>query len=125
MKTRDAQRKADVELVGRAVDAYYDDYEVYPASSVLGEIISCGRSGSEACEWGEGKIVDLDEVMYLSKLPIDPFAYKGYKYVYEVPESRQSYRIYIALEYKSDPAYKIDLTAKCGEKIQCNWYVEK
>lgn len=123
MKTRDAQRKADVELVARAIDAYYSDYKEYPTASKNGEIIACGREGLEVCVWGEGKVVDRDEVVYLSKLPVEPQAEKGLRYVYEVDESRQKYKIYIALEYKSDPAYNDNLTAMCGEKIQCRWYV--
>ena len=32
MKTRDAQRKADVELVGRALSVYLEDHKILPAA---------------------------------------------------------------------------------------------
>src|SRR3990167_11331245 len=76
MKTRDAQRKADVELVSRALNAYYQDYETLPAATADGKIVSCGDHGSEICEWGHSDIVDTDNVAYLKKIPQDPFTYK-------------------------------------------------
>lgn len=123
MKTRDAQRKADVELVARAMEAYFSDYKEYPTASENGEIVACGREGLEVCVWGQGKVVDRDEVVYLNKLPIEPLVQKGYKYVYWVDEDRQNFKIYVSLEYRSDPAFKNNLTVMCGEKIQCRWYV--
>lgn len=124
MKTRDAQRKADVELVGRALDAYKKDFEVLPAATEDGKIVACGRDGMEICEWGGGPLIDAEEVVYLRKLPTEPAAYKEWKYVYTVSPDRKRYRIYIALEYKRDAAYKKGLTVACGSDVQCSWYVE-
>ncbi len=123
MKTRDAQRKADVELVARALVRYQEDYRILPGSD-NGSIVSCGREGIERCEWGEGQIVDQDNVVYLKKLPEDPKAGENRRYVYEVDRDRQSFKIYTALEYRRDSAYKKGLTVTCGVNIQCNWYVE-
>ena len=121
MKTRDAQRKADVELAARALSAYYDDYGVYPSGTEDGRIVSCGNRGGEECVWGEGAIVDGDNVTYLKRIPIDPFDKQGRKYVYEVRPDGKDFRIYAALEHKGDPAYKSDLTKECGINVQCNW----
>jgi len=122
MKARDAQRKADVELVARAVDAYFVDHDEYPRGAD-GLILACGGKVPRACEWGGENLEDEHGTVYLRKFPVEPHSQLGRKYVYEVNETGQKYRIYVALEYTRDPAYKSDLTVMCGENIQCNWYV--
>ncbi len=117
MKTRDAQRKADVELVGRALDAYFADYKIFPEASINGEIKSCGYMAVQACPWGEGQMIDAHNVTYLKKLPVDPQSYKNIKYIYSTNSERTKYKICITLEYAGDKDYKKD--------IQCNWYVNK
>ena len=77
MKTRDAQRKADVELTARALVRYRDDYGVVPSATDSGKIVSCGREGTETCEWGKGEIVDIDNITYLKKTPQDPWRKKA------------------------------------------------
>ena len=117
MKTRDAQRKADVELVGRALDAFFADYKIYPLGSAQGEIKSCGYMAAQTCPWGEGPMIDIHNVTYLKKFPVDPQAYKNIKYIYTTNSERTKYKICITLEYTGDKDYKKD--------IQCNWYVNK
>jgi hypothetical protein len=126
MKTRDAQRKADTELVGRAMDAYFSDHGFLPLEATgSGQLAACGRQGKEACLWGEGKIVDEDNVAYLEKLPIDPLSGQKRTYIYQVNPERSHYQILVALENRRDNAWKKGLTAECGAGIQCNWYVER
>ena len=115
MKTRDAQRKADVELVGRALSVYLEDHKILPAADE-GKIVGCGYLGGEVCEWGGGPMIDAEEVTYLKKLPVDPWADKGWKYVYSTNTERTRYKICISLEYKADKEFKND--------IQCNWYAK-
>lgn len=122
MKTRDAQRKSDVELVGRALDKYYDDHQVFPPAKD-GKIVTCGGVVDLACDWGNGLIRDLKGTMYLNKLPKDPLADKGRTYIYVVDNTRQQYRIYVSLEYRQDPGWKSNLTTQCAQGLQCNWYV--
>ena len=124
MKARDAQRKADVELVGRALLSYYADYETYPAASESGKIALCGFRASQACEWGQGGLVDEEGVTYLKNLPQEPLSDSGRKYVYVPSLARDHFRIYIALEHKKDKGIRPDLTVECGRDVQCNWYVE-
>lgn len=109
MKTRDAQRKADVELVARALDKFYGDHQEFPAASD-GKIVTCGDILDLACEWGEGWIRDQKGNVYLNKLPKDPLADTGRTYIYEVDALLQKYRIYVTLE-------------NCRNNVQCNWYV--
>lgn len=123
MKTRDAQRRSDVELVSRALNKYYADHQIYPAADSDGRIISCGNRGLAACQWGYGKIVDIDQVVYLKDIPVDPQTWKGVKYVYTTNGTRTAYKIYVHLEYLGDPVVKKGLTAECGNGVQCNWYV--
>lgn len=123
MKARDAQRKADVELVARALERYFYDYQVYP-SSLDGKIVACGRQGQEACEWGGGPLVDKDDVVYLKNIPADPRTREGWSYKYVPDEEKQNFRIYIGLEYRGDSSYRNNLTETCGNNVQCKWYVE-
>lgn len=123
-KTRDAQRKSDVELVGRALNNYLAQTQTLPKASVDGQIMACGFERAEACVWGQDEITDVDGVVYLKKLPQDPQSERGRKYIYEVSPDGLKYYVYIGLELKSDPAFKANLTTSCGNSVQCNWYVK-
>jgi hypothetical protein len=126
MKTRDSQRMQDVELVGRAIRTYYNDYKIYPPEATEeGKLLACGNKGAEVCEWGSGTIRDKYNVVYLNKVPRDPLGDKGYTYVYQTDPGRQHFKIYIALEYQGDPRVKKNLTTVCGNHVQCNWYVQE
>lgn len=117
MKTRDAQRKADVNLMARALANYFGDHGVYPAADD-GKIVACGFEGGEVCEWGGGPVLDADGVIYLQKIPVEPFSNRGWNYAYE--SDGKSFKIYTRLEYE-----KIDdLTIRCGSHVQCNWYAQ-
>lgn len=122
MKTRDAQRKADAELVGRALGSYYAVYKQFPPASD-GKILSCGDIVDLVCDWGKDLIRDLKGAVYLNKIPADPLADQGRSYLYVVDDTRQKYRIYVSLEYRRDAAWKSNLTTQCGQELQCNWYV--
>ncbi len=125
-KTRDAQRKSDVETIGRALRAYYTKWEVYPPEATgSGKIAACGNKGDQACDWGSGPMIDEDGVIYLNKIARDPKGDLGYTYVYEPAADRQHFRMYIALEYWNDKAGKSDLTRECGIGVQCKWYVQE
>ena len=123
MKTRDAQRKADTALVARALGRYFSDYAHFPPEE-NGRIVSCGREGQEICEWGEGPMIDQDNVQYLPKIPRDPWAEKGWTYVYKTDDSGQNFTIYSGLEYRRDKQEKTGLTEKCSERVQCKWFVK-
>lgn len=107
IKTRDVRRKDDVEQVGRALSSYASDHNgIYP------DLV-----------WGDkkNKIEDNDGVVYMKSLPKDPNEDRDYIYV--VSEDRRKFKIYVALEYLSDPGIRKGLTIECGNKVQCNWYV--
>ncbi len=123
MKSRDSQRRADTELVARALNGYFKQNGIYPASKD-GKIVSCGSRGTGICDWGDSQLVDSDQIVYVRAMPKDPDAQKGYSYVYEVSEDRKKFRIYARLEYKYTPVVKNDLTVRCGKEIECNWYAD-
>jgi hypothetical protein len=112
-----------VELVARALRAYYADYQVYPGEN-NGLIVSCGSKGAEMCVWGGGPLVDKDNVGYLKKIPIDPLFVRGWSYVYEIRDGGGAFRIYVGLEWDRDLGKRDGLTQRCGENVQCKWYVE-
>jgi hypothetical protein len=120
MKTRDAQRKADVELVARALNAYYSDHGQYPASQ-NGKIVACGKELAEECEWGLDSITDAENITYIKSLPNDPFSGQGRSYKYLL-DDMDNFKIYVSLERSNDPDLKKDLTIGCGINVQCNWY---
>lgn len=122
MKTRDAQRKSDVDLIVRSLESYYGDHQEYPAASPDGLIVSCGGLADQPCAWGEGPVRDIEGVTYLKQIPRDPFFDLGWEYVYELDGESQKYKVYAALERSSDDAYKGNLTIQCGAHVQCNWY---
>ncbi len=126
MKTRDSQRMQDVEAISRAIRTYWDDYKVYPEEATgEGKMVQCGEKGGQVCEWGKSTIRDKYNVVYMNLVPGDPLTSKGYHYVYIPDAERQHFRIYIALEYDGDARVKPDLTIQCGNRVQCNWYVQE
>ena len=119
MKTRDAQRRGDVNLVAKALDRYTKDHGS-PPPATDGKIVGCGDKGIDLCEWGGGPVQDSEGVGYLNKIPVDPLAYKGWKYVYETDGTK--FRVYVAWEYPRGLEVKPGLTAECGSGVQCKWY---
>lgn len=126
MKTRDLQRRADVELISRALRKYKEDVEVYPLEATgSGKIYACGDKGEGVCAWNSGPLVGPENTVYLTKLPGDPKESEGRTYVYEVNPEPSHFRVYAALENGRDKIVKAGLTKECGIRVQCNWYVEE
>ncbi|OGD08877.1 hypothetical protein A2397_05940 [Candidatus Amesbacteria bacterium RIFOXYB1_FULL_44_23] len=126
IKTRDAQRKADAEMIGRGIRKFRDDYKVVPEMATAeGKIKSCGNEGGLVCEWGKGRLTDEEGVIYVNLIPGDPLTSKGRTYVYWASPDRQTFRIYAGLENGGDKDIKRDLTVMCGDNVQCNWYVQE
>jgi hypothetical protein len=126
MKTRDLQRRSDVDLVSRAVRKYRSDNGVFPLEATgSGKIYACGDKGEGVCEWNGGPLVGPDNTVYLNKLPGDPWDSRGRTYVYETDQKREHFRVYAGLENRRDPVIKPGLTRECGVRVQCNWYAEE
>jgi len=104
-KAQDSRRKSDLSQVQKALEAYYQDFERYPASST-GQIVVANDSGDPTKEWGSSW------TPYLEVLPIDPNSLKQYSYWADT--DGQTYRLYTSLDRGTkDPA-------SCASGAQCN-----
>lgn len=84
-KTNDAKRKAELTQLQKALDAYYSDYNRYPAA-VNGQISGALWGGS----WGQ----------YMAKIPKDPRF--SQRYLYQAASDGSWYRIFAKLEHCPD-----------------------
>ncbi|MFA6016535.1 MAG: prepilin-type N-terminal cleavage/methylation domain-containing protein [Patescibacteria group bacterium] len=81
-KGRDTKRKADLEQVSRALELYYEDKKVYPATLTF---------GGKLCETASCLVA---EKVYMQKVPNDPISEMSYEYKL----TNGSYRLYACLE---------------------------
>lgn len=106
-KGRDSRRKQDLEQVARALELYYSEQGVYPASAEVdfgGMLVKPDSGGS---------------LFYMKQLPSDPVS--GYDYVY-VSADQQKYQLYSCLENDQDPDYQKDVTSpSCGSCDPCRY----
>lgn len=103
-KGRDARRKADLELVQKSLEMYYEDKREYPDSVAFGGQMTDSESGK----------------VYMQKIPEDP---SGKNYQYCVSDSNSKYQLYAKLENSEDqkiisPSKQGTCTADCPE---CNY----
>jgi general secretion pathway protein G len=104
-KSRDARRKADLNSISTALEAYYNDKGEYPNSSVDLKISGCGAT---ACDWG-ARFYDDDitnGATYMEKLPSDPSTGRGFTYAYV--SNGESYQLYARFENLEDPSVPHD-----------------
>lgn len=95
MKARDAQRKADLGNIARALEMYYNDHESYP-------LADGGRISVEGVGLDWGTEFSTDDAIYMKALPKDPQDPEHY-YCYESDGSY--YALYAYLENENDPDY--------------------
>lgn len=122
IKGRDAQRKSDLGQVKLALEAYVNDYGVYPAANVSGEIMACDDP-VVACPWGEA-MQDGNNTVYMIKLPSDRQA-PSRQFTYRTNATQTSYWILTSLENTRDQDWNEaveDFEITCGIEI-CNFGV--
>jgi general secretion pathway protein G len=83
-RTRDVQRKSDLNEIKKALRMYYNDNSVYPAAGLL--------------VWGEA--FQSGTMVYMKILPSDPVAEGSYNYQLVAPG--QDFCLWASLENKSD-----------------------
>lgn len=88
-KANDSRRKTDLEMIQRALEAYYADNGRYPTSST-NEIVN----NSIVVVWGSSW------QPYMDTLPKDPDSNR--RYVYGVSADGQTYGLYASLERGTD-----------------------
>ncbi len=120
VKSRDTQRKTNLDQVAKALEIYYNDKGRYPTSNSTGQMVGCDSGGSEAaCSWG-GSWTGTNDVIYMVQLPVDPAANLNYFYV---SADGVGYQLYGLLENErdseaADPAYT---GTNCGGGQECNY----
>jgi len=93
-KARDAQRKADLDKIRKALEDWFDDYGRFPQT---GDFPDCGQ--------GFGR--------YLAIFPCDPRTRQPYTYVTDA--SGSWFKLYTSLERVQDPVItKIGCQSGCG-----------
>lgn len=126
-KARDARRKNDFKNIASALDLYYNDNGKYPAPDTgtgIGKIKACGTVDvATACECGEP--MQNDKALYMTLLPCDPAASRGYAYNYDDDGSGTGalYKLYAFLENEYDSDIGSYLGMDCGNNEQCNYRI--
>ena len=108
VKARDVKRKADASNISKALTMYYNDHGRFPEAN-NGEIMGTA--------WGD-EFSSLEGVIYMKKLPSDPF--DNVKYIYETDDDGSYYRLYTILENSNDAAYEV---YQCTESEECNYCI--
>lgn len=130
VKSRDSQRKNDLNQIGKAVEAFYTDVGHYPLSdAVLTDKIYCYDQGVDKVCTGTKLyyMVDSTHTITYLDIPKDPDATKKYVYV----RSSTGYSLYAALESTVDRDLLKDAGGNviwdpwgisCGS-VQCNYQI--
>lgn len=108
---RDAERKSDLKNIANALELYYSDYGVYPASLSWGTEFTDGRT------------------VYFKTLPQDIAT--GATYYYRVPDTptNQKFQLFAHLENSKDPdcinanCAAPGVSYSCGTGKNCNFAI--
>jgi len=107
-KSRDAQRKSDLNQLTKALELFYTDFSRYPESTDLGNIdADISEISEDIVFWGE-TFDDPDEnQIYMGNLPIDSQD-PGVYYFYETNSTGSKFRVLTKLENTDDLQIIID-----------------
>lgn len=116
-KSRDGAKKKSVESLQQALEAYLNDYGVYPAGDASGFIVACG-DGTASCSWGGA--MSVDGRIYMTELPKEMRS--GYTLFYRTDVARSKYQVFAHLENPNDPAIPDSgsYSVSCGTN-DCNF----
>lgn len=124
-RARDQIRRDDIGNIQAAIDEYYADYGIFPASTQDGRMVVCRGPGEAQipCNWGRDTWINLTpgvNKVYMKVFPGDPKLSDGASYYYSSDGSR--YQLFGSLEGVDETEYDAKLAArgvKCGNKV-CN-----
>lgn len=100
LKSRDTQRKADINVLAQGVDLYYSEKKALPGQSSGGTCASFSSVVTE--EWVTFKTLVAAFIPASSLFPNDPLNTSTYNYVYTCDGSAQTYSLKAILENKND-----------------------
>jgi prepilin-type N-terminal cleavage/methylation domain-containing protein len=126
LKSRDTQRKNDLNQIAKALELFNNDVGSYPKADGTAQWIVCTDATGVAIPCG-GEIFSYsksDKAIYMEKVPSDPTS--GRKYVYE--QTSSGFALYAALENTQDRDAVVDPDTKqpsdwginCGS-AKCNY----
>ena len=114
IKGRDAQRKADLSSLSKALLYYYADYHKFPVSSANGLI----ELESGELEWGEDEFSVTDDgdktYIYMKKLPKENAVNESTIFDYCYVSNETSFQLYGTLENLGDKNISVFTNDKCG-----------
>ena len=118
VKARDVRRKADLHNMAKPLEAYFNDYGVYPLDDDAGQIVD---DVGHSMVWGAEAFDDSNGTVYMSQLPEDPRGDRDYWYV---SADGSEWALYALLENENDPdiAGPFDGTA-CQTAVKCTFQV--
>jgi type II secretory pathway pseudopilin PulG len=146
-RARDVQRRVDLGTLYNALNDYQRDFGFYPPSNDDGRIVACKAdnfdevveklknsseldldlyfTGLRPCDWGKDSFSDIlgeNQDDYISLLPRDPQATKGFRYYYI--SNLRRFQVYAYLEGETtEVGYSSDIVIRnidCGSSV-CNF----
>lgn len=104
-KAHDAERKGDIDMMGKFIEEYYLDTGCYPISIPF-------------CKNG----FNLNNKIYLSNIPCDPTTSFSYVYVSEISSCPRWFQLYGNLENTQDTIIdRLGCRNGCGPECQFNY----
>jgi general secretion pathway protein G len=102
---RDAKRKGDLRQIAQALNMYWADKELYPASATT--IQPCFNSGTNCTDF-----IDTDHptTIYMKLIPRDT---GSRKYFYQTSTDRSQYKLWAQLEVTTDPDWLTTTSPNC------------
>ncbi len=117
-KSHDVVRKSDLAAIAKGLEAFANDFTVYPDDDGAGKIKACDSgAGLVACSWGDPMTARPNGTAqtYLIKIPKDPVSGQYYYYI----KTTDGFKLYAGLENISDPSYA-DAGISCGA-VNCSY----
>lgn len=119
----DAKRKSDLKQIAIALEAFMNDYGVYPGVS-SGKILGCPYvpgGTSTQCDWGLSEQFTDGKTVYFKEIPADPSSKQYYRY--RLPGgSNKSFQLFAKLENTKDKDI-ITTAYNCETGVKCNYAV--
>jgi len=118
VKSRDTQRKSELNQISKAIELFNNDVGRYPRVDTDGNMLCPSASdGPETpCFGGIYSYSDAFRISYIDRLPTDPVGNR--EYVYDPSDSSDSFALYAALENDQDRDVVVD-----GSGDKTNWGV--
>ncbi len=117
IKSRDTQRKSDLNQIGKALELFNNDVGRYPNVDASGEMLCLGVGAVDVlCNGSIYAYSGTIRSLYMDELPEDPSS--SQEYVYVPGDGGNSYAIFASLENEQDKDVVVD-----GEGNVTDWEI--